>query len=114
MSLTIRERCQTVTDCLFEQGVKGIAKIAAATGLSKSSVHRHQQAIAHRNQHPESLWWETKTGSHSSRFFSNALLDSSFVKTDHRLSASLDLRELVLDVICGDRPSNAARSCNQA
>ena len=63
MSLTIRERCQAVTDCLFEQGVKGIAKIAAATGLSKSSVHRHQQAIARRNQYPESLWWETQTGS---------------------------------------------------
>ncbi|WP_235111727.1 MULTISPECIES: helix-turn-helix domain-containing protein [Acaryochloris] len=55
MSLTIRERCQAVTDCLFKQGVKGIAKIAAATGLSKSSVHRHQQAIARRNQYPESL-----------------------------------------------------------
>ena len=28
--------------------------IAAATGVKKSSVHRHQQGIERRNQHPES------------------------------------------------------------
>ena len=64
MSLTIRQRCQAVAQCLHDhKGIQGIARIAALTGLSKSSVHRHQQAIARRNQYPESLWWETQPGS---------------------------------------------------
>lgn len=63
MSITIRQRCQAVAQCIYEQGVQGIQAIATATGLSKSSVHRHQQAITCRNQYPESLWWETPIGS---------------------------------------------------
>jgi hypothetical protein len=39
-----------------------IQAIADATGLPTSSVHRHQQAIARRNQYPESGWWETEVG----------------------------------------------------
>jgi hypothetical protein len=37
--------------------------MADSIGLSKSSVHRHCQAIARRNQHPESGLWESAVGS---------------------------------------------------
>jgi len=33
-----------------------------AIGVSKSSVHRHQQAMARRNQYPESELWESPVG----------------------------------------------------
>ena len=63
MHLTIRERSQNVFKAAQEQGIKGIEKIAAATGLSKSSVHRHQQGIKRRNQYPESAFWDSAAGS---------------------------------------------------
>ena len=63
MSLTIRERSQKVADCIKTNAKQGIESISAAIGISKSSVHRHQQAIARRNQYPESELWETATGS---------------------------------------------------
>jgi hypothetical protein len=39
-----------------------IRQVALQTGLSKSSVHRLGQAMASRNQHPESWFWETEEG----------------------------------------------------
>lgn len=63
MTLTIRERSQKVADCIKTNAKQGLESIAAAIGLSKSSVHRHQQAIARRNQYPESGLWETAAGS---------------------------------------------------
>ncbi len=63
MKPTIRERGQKVFQIVKEQSVTGVAAIAAATGIAKSSVHRHQQAIERRNQYPESEWWETAAGS---------------------------------------------------
>jgi hypothetical protein len=39
-----------------------IRQVAGQTGLSKSSVHRLGQAMARRNQHPESWFWETEAG----------------------------------------------------
>ena len=62
MSQTIRERGEKVFQALKEKSVQGIQAIAAATGIPKSSVHRHQQSIVRRNQHPESEWWETEAG----------------------------------------------------
>ena len=62
MSLTIRERCSAVAKCLQKKGSISIRAIAEATGLSKSSVGRHQQAIASRAKYPESSWWETEVG----------------------------------------------------
>jgi hypothetical protein len=59
MRPTIRERGQKVFQIIKEQSAPGLA----AMGVSKSSVHRHQQAIARRNQYPESKWWETAAGS---------------------------------------------------
>lgn len=39
-----------------------IRQVARQTGLSKSSVHRLGQAMARRNQHGESWFWETQDG----------------------------------------------------
>jgi hypothetical protein len=63
MSQTIRERGQKVFQAGKEKSLQGIAAIASATGISKSSVQRHQQGIKRRNQYPESEWWETEAGS---------------------------------------------------
>ena len=63
MSLSLRERCQKVAECIHIKGLQGLKVIANATGLTISSVYRHQQAIARRQPHPESLWWETPVGS---------------------------------------------------
>src|SRR4029434_491206 len=38
--------------------------MAQQTGLSKSSVHRLQHAMARSNSHPESWLWETEEGRH--------------------------------------------------
>lgn len=62
MTLTIRERRQKVADCMAQMVKPRIADIAAATGLKKSSVHRHQQGIARRHQYAESSLWETAAG----------------------------------------------------
>src|SRR5215813_5712448 len=42
-----------------QQSVRGLAE---RTGLSKSSVHRHLQAIKRRDCYPESSFWETEIG----------------------------------------------------
>jgi len=45
-----------------EHAKASIRQVARQTGLSKSSVHRLGQAMARRNQHPESWFWESKAG----------------------------------------------------
>ena len=62
MTSTIQERRQQVAGFLKTQGRKALRTIAEATGLSRSSVHRHQQAIARAQQYPESIGWETAEG----------------------------------------------------
>ena len=72
MSFRIRQRCQKVAECIQTKGRKKLRELAQETGLTISSVYRHQQAIgfasarsaiARRNQYPESWWWETLVGS---------------------------------------------------
>lgn len=45
-----------------EQGQRSIRAIAAATGMTKSSVHRQLQAMKRRQQYPESTLWEQQSG----------------------------------------------------
>jgi hypothetical protein len=52
MKPTIRERGQKVFQIVKEKSVTGVAAIAAATGIAKSSVHRHQQSIGSRRESP--------------------------------------------------------------
>lgn len=63
MSQTIRERGKKVFQAVKERPCQGLEAIARATGMSKSSVHRHQQGIKRRNQYPESEFWESEAGS---------------------------------------------------
>ncbi len=63
MSLSIRERSQKVAACIKETVEQTLRGMATTTGLSKSSVHRHRQAIARRNEYPESSFWEIAAGS---------------------------------------------------
>src|SRR5919205_2675972 len=43
-------------------GQQSIRSLANRTGLSKSSVHRHLQAMDRRDRYPESSLWETEAG----------------------------------------------------
>jgi len=45
-----------------EHGKQSIRSLAERTGLSKSSVHRHLQAMDRRDRYPESSLWETEAG----------------------------------------------------
>ncbi len=51
-----------IVNSLRENGTQSIRQLAEHTGLSKSSVHRLQQARERRNCHPESWLWETEDG----------------------------------------------------
>jgi len=48
--------------CLCAYGKQSVRHIAHKTGVSKSSVHRLQQAMERRHCHPESWFWETEEG----------------------------------------------------
>src|SRR5919199_7002145 len=45
-----------------EHGKQSIRRLAERTGLSKSRVHRHLQAMNRRDRYPESSLWETEAG----------------------------------------------------
>ena len=60
--MNLKQRSQAIFASLWEQGNSSIRRIAAATGIAKSSVHRHRQAIERRNQYPESPLWEMESG----------------------------------------------------
>ena len=51
-----------ICKCICENGKQSIRDIAHRTGFSKSSVHRHKQALERRDVHPESWFWETEEG----------------------------------------------------
>ena len=62
INISIRERCQKVWQCWSENTKQSIRTIAKKTGITKSSVARHQIAIKNRRQYPESHLWETPEG----------------------------------------------------
>src|SRR5262245_56559423 len=47
---------------ISDHGKQSIRSLADRTGLSKSSVHRHLQAMERRDRSPESSLWETEAG----------------------------------------------------
>jgi len=51
--MKLRQHSQQVFEAIKQGGKRSIRKIAEATGIAKSSVHRHQQAIIRRNQYEE-------------------------------------------------------------
>src|ERR687897_1703976 len=51
-----------IFNAIRDHGTQSIRSLAERTGLSKSSVHRHLQAIHRRARYPESALWETEAG----------------------------------------------------
>ena len=51
-----------IFNAIREYGQQSLRSLADRTGLSKSSVHRHLQAIERRDRYPESSLWETEAG----------------------------------------------------
>jgi Family of unknown function (DUF6399)/Winged helix-turn-helix DNA-binding len=51
-----------IINSIREHGKQSIRSLADRTGLSKSSVHRHLQAMDRRDRYPESSFWETEVG----------------------------------------------------
>jgi hypothetical protein len=51
-----------IFNTIREYGKQSIRSLADRTGLSKSSVHRHLQAMNRRDRYPESSLWETEAG----------------------------------------------------
>ena len=51
-----------IFNALCDNAQQSIRQLARQTGLSKSRVHRLQQAIARRDHSPESWLWETEDG----------------------------------------------------
>jgi IclR helix-turn-helix domain len=51
-----------IFDAIREHGKQRIRSLADRTGLSKSSVHRHLQAMDRRDRYPESSLWATEAG----------------------------------------------------
>jgi hypothetical protein len=51
-----------IFNAIREYGHQSIRSLADRTGLSKSSVHRHLQAMDRRDRSPESSLWETPAG----------------------------------------------------
>ena len=51
-----------IFNSIREYGQQSIRSLADRTGLSKSSVHRHLQAMDRRDRYPESSFWETEAG----------------------------------------------------
>jgi len=60
--MKLRQRSQQVFEAIKQGGKRSLRQIAEITGIAKSSVHRHQQAIERRNQYLESELWETAAG----------------------------------------------------
>jgi hypothetical protein len=51
-----------IFNSIRDHGKQSIRSLADRTGLSKSSVHRHLQAMDRRDRYPESSFWETEPG----------------------------------------------------
>src|SRR6266852_7139616 len=56
------QRSRLIFNSFRDNANASIRQVARQTGLSKSSVHRLQQAMERRNGHPESWFWETEEG----------------------------------------------------
>ena len=60
--MSLRTQCRKIFSFFQQQNEGTVREAAEASGTSKSSAHRHKQALEHRNQHPESWLWETAEG----------------------------------------------------
>lgn len=51
-----------IFNAIRASGPQSVRRLATRIGFSKSSVHRHTQAMERRDRHPESWLWETEEG----------------------------------------------------
>jgi hypothetical protein len=51
-----------IFNSIRDHGKQSLRRLAEQTGLSKSSVHRHLQAMNRRDRYAESWFWETEAG----------------------------------------------------
>ncbi|HET8669431.1 MAG TPA: winged helix-turn-helix domain-containing protein, partial [Candidatus Saccharimonadales bacterium] len=51
-----------IFNAIRKYGTQSVRYLAERTGLSKSRVHRHLQAVNRRNRYPETSLWETAAG----------------------------------------------------
>ena len=61
-SMGLWAKSVVIFNTIREHGKQSIRRLADRTGLSKSSVHRHLQAMDRRDRSPESSLWETPAG----------------------------------------------------
>ena len=59
----IRKANRLIISEITDIGKQTVRKLGEIIGRSKSTAHRHTQAIKQRNQHPESSQRETEVGS---------------------------------------------------
>jgi len=62
LNITVRTRDRKVWDDIKVFGERSLRQIAQSIGLSKDRVRRSKKALANRNSHPESAFWETEEG----------------------------------------------------
>jgi len=62
LRLSSTDKRLRIFKCLCDNATQSIRHLAQQNGLSKSSVHRLQQAMERRNGHLESWLWETEAG----------------------------------------------------
>ena len=55
-------KSMVIFNAIRAYGKQSIRRLAERTGLAKSSVHRHLQAMDRRDRSPESSLWETEAG----------------------------------------------------
>ena len=55
-------KSRQIFNAFCDNATQSIRQVAQGTGLSKSSVHRHKQAMERRDGCPESWLWETEEG----------------------------------------------------
>jgi hypothetical protein len=60
--MSLRTRCHALFTYFQKTPTATLQEAAGMSGMSVSAAHRHKQALARRNQHPESWLWETSEG----------------------------------------------------
>ena len=108
--MRIRERCLSIF-AFFQRPPQGTVREAAQTvGISKSAAHRQKQAIAHRNQHPESWLWEPDAGYRWLIRFVCATIDMFGIRGGMGVRALSECFHLVrVDTHLGVSPSSLCR-----
>ena len=104
------QKIQNIASAAKELGTKSVRKLSAATGYSKSSIYRHQQAQKSRNRYPESQLWESAEGQQwLSRLVVASLLDLGIKRGVGAESLSSFFAHLRIDTHVGISPSALRR-----